>query len=344
MFIENMEAGVFVLYKEINIMLVNAKPFKTHQQQLRVLRDRGLEVKSEAMRSLEQLGYYSIINGYKWLFLQRNSSGKVIKPEHYVSGATFDEIQSLYNFDKALRSILYDALLEYESNLASAISYRFSEKHQEEHAYLAMDNYSRDPRAVSSVVGTISSLSYVIKQKSAKRQDNNAIKHYVNNHGHVPLWVLVNFLTFGDLNFFYQNSESDIKITIAEDFSLKYKRNYHKAIKVSVETIESINHMVNHFRNAVAHGEITYSKFLDKGPSFKQIKKELNISNFDVNSQKGVFELVLSLKLVLGKQTYKQLTNNILKLLKNYENKFSSVEFSAILHDMHFPINYKDLL
>lgn len=102
--------------------------------------------------------------------------------------------------------------------------------------------------------------------------------------------------------------------------------------------------MVNHFRNAVAHGEITYSKFLDKGPSFKQIKKELNISNFDVNSQKGVFELVLSLKLVLSKQTYKQLTNNILKLLKNYENKFSSVEFSAILHDMHFPINYKDLL
>ena len=79
---------------------LNSKPFKTHRQQVNILRQRGLTVKSTALRSLEQYGYYSVINGYKWLFLQRNSNGKVIKPELYIQGATFDEIQSLYNFDK----------------------------------------------------------------------------------------------------------------------------------------------------------------------------------------------------------------------------------------------------
>lgn len=324
--------------------MTNSKPFKTLNQQLMLLRGRGLEVPSSAKRSLEQFGYYSIINGYKWLFLQRNSNGKVIKPEKFVAGATFDEIQSLYNFDKRLRSILYDALLEYESNIASEISYRFSEKYPAEHSYLAMDNYSRDSHSVALVVGTISSLSRVIKNKSASRQSPNAIKHYVNNHGHVPLWVLVNFLTFGDLNFFYQNSEIDIKRSIAEDFSLKYNRSYKKHSKIDPEAIETVNHLVNHFRNAVAHGEITYSKFLSKGPNFKSVKRNLGLTNLELNSQKGVFELIIALKLVLNKKDYQILTKNILKLLSNYEDKFTSVEFSAILHDMHFPQNYRQFI
>lgn len=322
----------------------NKKPFTTWNQQLSLLRKRGLDTPSSAKRSLEQFGYYAIINGYKWLFLQRDSRGKIIKPEKFVTGSSFSEIQSLYNFDKSLRSILYDALLEYESNLAAEVSYRFSEKYPEEHSYLAMDNYSRDPNLVSSVVGTISSLSNVIKRKSAKRQGSNAIKHYVNNHGHVPLWVLVNFLTFGDLNFFYQNSKHNLKIIIAEDFSIKYKRAYGKKVKIEIASILAINHLVNHFRNAVAHGEITYSKTLYKGPDFKPIKRNLGLTSLNINSQSGVFELIIALKLVLNKKDYKKLTKRILNLLDEYKNNFKSVQFSAILQDMNFPTNYQNYL
>ncbi|WP_334342023.1 Abi family protein [Companilactobacillus sp. HBUAS56275] len=251
-------------------------------------------------------------------------------PEKYIPGTQFSEIQSLYDFDKSLRSILHNALLEYESNLGAEISYRFSEQHPEEHSYLAMDNYSRNSESVASVVGTISSLSNVIKQKSSKRQDNNAIKHYVNNHGHVPLWVLVNFLTFGDLNYFYHNSKNNLKIIIAKDFSKKYNRSYNTNISVDVDSIEAINHMVNHFRNAVAHGEITYSKSLDRGPSYKSIKRNLGLSNFDVTSQKEVFELILSLKLVLNKKDYLTLKKIylilLIPLLTNF-NRLNSLLF-----------------
>lgn len=324
--------------------MTNSKPFKTLNKQLILLRSRGLEVPSSAKRSLEQFGYYSIINGYKWLFLQRNSTGKVIKPEKFVSGATFEEIQSLYDFDKQLRSILYDALLEYEANIASEISYRFSEEHPEEHSYLAMDNFSRNSRSVASVVGTISSLSNVIKRMSAAKQSPNAIKHYVNNHGHVPLWVLVNFLTFGDLNFFYQNSKDNIQRTIAIDFTKKFNRSYHSQSKIDVEAIKAINHIVNHFRNAVAHGEITYSKTINRSPNFSSVKRNLDIPNLTLSSQTGVFELIIALKLVLNKKDYTKLIKNILKLLSDYNNKFTSVEFSAILHDMHFPENYTEFI
>ena len=50
-------------------MLDNKKPFKTWNQQLTILRKRGLEVPSNSKRSLEKIGYYTLINGYKNLLM-----------------------------------------------------------------------------------------------------------------------------------------------------------------------------------------------------------------------------------------------------------------------------------
>ena len=50
---------------------ITDKPFKKHNQQMRILRSRNLEVKSNDKRDLEQIGYYALINGYKWPFLRR---------------------------------------------------------------------------------------------------------------------------------------------------------------------------------------------------------------------------------------------------------------------------------
>ena len=65
-------------------MTENHKPFKTLRSQLKILRNRGLKVSTDGkpMRFLERIGYYTLINGYKTLFLTRDSTGKVIHPEN----------------------------------------------------------------------------------------------------------------------------------------------------------------------------------------------------------------------------------------------------------------------
>ncbi len=327
-------------------MTENHKPFKTLRSQLKILRNRGLKVSTDGkpMRFLERIGYYTLINGYKTLFLTRDSTGKVIHPEEFIKDASFNEILSLYNFDKELRSILYSALLEYETNLGSELAYRFSEEFPDENSYLAIDNFNGSD--ISSVVGTISSLSNTIKNKtSVNKNQENAIKHYVNNHGHVPLWVLVNFLTFGELNYFYKNCQDKVQMNIAKDFSNHLRREYNKKYDISIkpETINAINHLVNHFRNAVAHNEITYSKHLYKSPGLQSIKNILSLP-VSLNSQAGIFELVISLKVVLPRKEYSILTKRIIKLLEKYQKQFHSVNFKAILQDMNFPANYKKLL
>lgn len=323
--------------------MTNSKPFKTLNQQLKILRDRGLNVPSNAKRSLEQNGYYAIINGYKWSFLQRDSKGTVISPEQFVNGANFSEIQSLYDFDRELRSILFESLLKYENTLNATVSYRFSEAHPEEHSYLAIDNFTRDPQKVQSVVRTISSLSNVVKNKSGQ---DNAIKHYVNKHRHVPLWVLVNFLTFGDINFFHQIMTNDLRITVAKDFTHFQRRSYPGQFVAGIqpEAIDSVNQLVNHFRNAVAHGEITFSKKIFKTPNLRPFKAALGIPNIPLNSQAGVFELLIGLKVVLPKKDFKKLAHRINDLIREYQNDFKSITFNSVLNDMNFPQNYKDFL
>lgn len=327
-------------------MIENRKPFKTLRSQLKILRNRGLNVSTDGkpMRVLERIGYYTLINGYKTLFLTRDSNGKIIHPEKFIKDASFNEILSLYNFDKELRSILYSALLEYETNLGSELAYRFSEEFPDENSYLAIDNFNGYD--ISSVVGTISSLSNTIKNKtSVNKNQENAIKHYVNNHGHVPLWVLVNFLTFGELNYFYRNCQDKVQMNIAKDFSNHLRREYNKKYDISIkpETINAINHLVNHFRNAVAHNEITYSKHLYKSPGIQSIKNILSLPVL-LNSQAGIFELVISLKVVLPRKEYSIMAKRIIKLLEKYREQFHSVDFNAILQDMNFPTNYQELL
>lgn len=325
---------------------INSKPFKTLNQQLSILRDRGLDdAHAKAKRSLEQMGYYSLINGYKWMFLARDSNGNIIHPEVYKEDTSFDEIRSLYNFDFELRAILYRALLKYETMLGAEIAYRFSEQHQEEHAYLAMDNFSRNPQQVSSVVGTISSLSSTIKKYSSDRKGKNAIKHYVNKHGHVPLWVLVNFLTFGELNYFYSNCTQDIQLTIAKDFQHTKKASYNSSSQPAItpNAIMDINQMVNIFRNAVAHGEITYSKIIQRTPHMRDIKVAANIRNVPLESQAGIFELIIAMKAVLPRRNYQRLIKDIGILLKEFKDRFTPINYSALLQDMHFPSNYTDI-
>lgn len=324
--------------------LTNEKPFKTHNQQMKILRKRGLTVKSNDKRALEEHGYYSIVNGYKQLFLQKNSSGKPITPEQYIENASFKEIKSLYDFDKNLRRILYTPLMEYESNLKSEISYRFSKEHQELHSYLAIGNYSDDKGKIFSVAKTISYLSNHIQRNANKKSDENAISHYLKEQKHVPLWVLVNYLTFGQLNYFYSVCEDGIKLNIAKDFAAKYKRSYNTEIKISPQSIDSLNSLANNFRNFVAHNEITYSKKIFKSKKYRPIKNDLSLTDFELSSQCGVFELIVALKLVLSKKEYKDFVKQLFKLFDKYKPYFQSVSFDDILSDMNFPKNYREIL
>ena len=72
-----------------------AQKFMTYEQQLNKLQvDKGLSIPDAdfAQKTLEEISYYSLIGGYKGLFLHPAS-------KKYKYGVTFDEIVAFYHFD-----------------------------------------------------------------------------------------------------------------------------------------------------------------------------------------------------------------------------------------------------
>jgi abortive infection bacteriophage resistance protein len=94
---------------------IMAQDFLTYAQQIAKLRDdKGLIVTDadEARKILEEIGYYSLIAGYKNLFI--NPAAK-----KYTYGVTFNEIVAFYHFDEQLRSLFLKYILQVERHLKS---------------------------------------------------------------------------------------------------------------------------------------------------------------------------------------------------------------------------------
>lgn len=314
------------------------KPFSTHRQQLSILRNRGLTIKngSQAMRILERENYYNVVNGYKDLFLEKDHKGSPLKPEQYIKGTQFKEIYTLFLLDRELRNILLKYLLIFENSIKTKIAYHFSKKYKKPHAYLQMENYTNDPSQLQRVLGLIATISNQISKKSQTNRDT-PIKHYLDNHEGVPLWVMVNYLTLGNISNFYSSLDKQLQDEIAKDFSKQYKKQYKvkNHLQIPAQSIIEVLKIANLFRNVCAHEERLYNFKLDKNPKIKHISKVLQIP---IGYLKGnLFTMVSFLKLTLTKKEYKELISSLDKLFSKYNASFTTVQFSAILKEMGFP-------
>lgn len=314
------------------------KPFKTHRQQLTILRSRGLLINdgSKAMRILERENYYTLINGYKDFFLLRDEANTLVRPEQYKDNATFEEIYTLFNFDRELRNCLLEYLLKFEASLKSKLSYRFSEKYQDEHAYLIYKNYSRETGKLKDVLGVIATLSNTLKSKSK----NKTISHYLDKHEGVPLWVLVKYLTLGNINYLYGCLTEPLRNKIAKDFGDSYNREYSCQIQFTTQMLDDILKTANFFRNVCAHEERLYNYKLYNPSRSRAISRTLSIPTHDIDKG-NVYSVIVFLKLVLPKSEYKDFIKKLNKLINNYSNEFSSANFNEIMLAMGFSEDWK---
>lgn len=63
------------------------------------------------MDFLEQENYYNVINGYKDLFLEKGADDLPLIPERYLPNTHFNELQSLFLFDRDLRILFLKYIL-----------------------------------------------------------------------------------------------------------------------------------------------------------------------------------------------------------------------------------------
>ncbi|MCQ9628357.1 Abi family protein [Cetobacterium somerae] len=307
------------------------KEFKTYQEQIEILKSRGLKLKDEtaAKEYLKRENYYNIINGYKDLFLKSDAS-----PEMFQNNVYFEEIYSLYKFDRSFRNILMKKILIFENNFKSIIAYEFSNKYGYKN-YLNSDNFNQSNiENKKNVIKLIGDIHGDINRQLDK---DNSLNHYLNIHGYIPLWVLIKIFTLGRVNSFYSNMEDSDKNQIAKELAFYYR--------LDSENVAKFTKLIALFRNLCAHEERMYNfKSLNKNKApinlpITQIHTDLNITG----SRNGLFDVIICLKYLLNPNDFLILFDKLEDLISTLSEEIKSICIDKILFEMNFPQNWKEI-
>ena len=313
------------------------KPFKTYNQQLKILRNRNLTISdgSRAISVLKRDNYYNVINGYKDIFLEISGSN-----EKYYDNTTFEHINALSIFDKKIRHLFLYYILTFENLIKSKISYYHTETYNEIFNYLDVNNFTGKADDITKLISSIS--KEIEKHTNLKKP--NAFSHYIEDHGELPLWVLFQKSTFGTASYFFTSLQDDIKLKICEELNQEHSKRYKlkNFVVINPLFLENTIHFINSYRNICAHNERFYNcAFQKKG--FK-----VDYSPYSKAEFRGtVFDLLIILKLFLLKSEFDILKKDFKKLLHRLEceltnNKEALKKIKT--SSLRLPIDWEDIL
>lgn len=158
------------------------KPYLPYGKQIqKLINDKGLIIKDVnfAERMLTDIGYFSLIGGYKNLFINPMT-------RKYVGGTTFEDVLALYHFDEELRALTFKYLIKVEQKIRQLISDSFCASFGENQSqYLSSVNYNQNPKLSHDVTKLISILDY----HANKNTEKPYLVHQRKVYGNVPLWV-----------------------------------------------------------------------------------------------------------------------------------------------------------
>ncbi|MGN1343013.1 MAG: Abi family protein [Traorella sp.] len=157
-----------------------------------------------------------------------------------------EEIYALYEFDRKLRIITIEYILEVEKKAKSLIAYSFSKVHGHKN-YLKLENF--DTIGSNKYNQACDLLSNLYKKISSNIDKDISISHYVNGKNYVPLWVLVNSISMGDISKFYSNMLQKERDDVARRMKWGLRENQ----------LASCLFFLSTFRNRCAHDERLYS-------------------------------------------------------------------------------------
>ena len=312
----------------VDKVMPTRKPFLSYGQQLdKLTKEKGLSIpdKPYAEEMLKQIGYFTLIGGYKEPF--RNPTTK-----KYKDGTTFDEIVALYQFDTHLREVFLRYIMIFELKMRSLLSYYFTEKYGEDQShYLTHSSYSKDPIKAADINKLIS----VLKNLALNQTDYHYITYQQKNYKNVPLWVLVKALTFGNLSFMYKCFPQSLQAKISKNFTHVREDDLGRYMKV-----------LTRYRNVCAHNDrlFSYRNKDEISDTVLHIKLEIPKKGNQYSKGKGdLFSVVIALRYLLQKEDFIDFKRELCKSIDRFIHQTTHVTMTELLYTMGFPDNWKKI-
>lgn len=185
------------------------KPTFTIDEHINQLKQRGMTIISEevARHYLAHVSYYRLA-GY-WWSMQEDKVQHSFKPN-----SRFEDVISLYNFDRELRILIFDAIEKIEISLRSKLIYHLS--HEFDPWWFQKPEIFENTGAL---IDTLASLRVEIdRSKDTFIKEHK--KKYKVDFRMPPAWKSLELTSFGSLSKLYGNLKQTIKSKdiIAQEF------------------------------------------------------------------------------------------------------------------------------
>lgn len=303
------------------------KQFKNLDEQIDIFRNKGMIITNESYaKNVLLRENYFFLNGYRHLFLISEENRK------FKQGTTFEELYSLFLFDRSFRNVLFKYLLVIENNLKSIISYQLSKKYgYRENDYLKEKNFTRVPDRQAQVNDLVKKMKRQIRVNGSQ---HSATSHYVNNYGYIPLWILVKVLSFGIVSEMYSILKEEDQKAIADVYHINYN--------------VLINYLpiLANYRNLCAHEDILYENKTQKTINDTIYHELLKIPKNEtgyIYGKNDLFALIIIMKQLLQEEDFKNMTLELDNIIETLNYNIRTIKISDVMKKMGFPINWKSL-
>lgn len=301
-----------------------AKVFKTIDEQISILESKGLEIPEKEFAKIVLLKEnYFFLSGYRHIFMKQNKDSK------FIAGTTFNELYTMFLFDRKIRNIFFKNILVVENNIKSLLSYQLSKKYGfKERDYLNPDNFTKDPMRERQVADIIEKMK---RQIRVNGQKHSATIHYLSNYGYIPLWILVKVLSFGITSELYTILKSDDQDEIASFY------------KLDSSTLSIYLTMLANYRNLCAHEDILFDHRTQKSipdSKYHYLLKLPQIEEEYVYGKNDLFAIVLIFKHMLSRREFNSFVDEINNELSDLINNIKVLSPDVLLNKIGFPDNW----
>jgi abortive infection bacteriophage resistance protein len=223
---------------------------KTYEEQLALLKERGLSVTSdeEAIRWLRRVSYYRL-SAYFIPFQYERPS------EKFLPGATWDRVIDLYIFDCRLRHLFRSAMERMEVAFRTTITYELAHEfgtfgHACPTTYSHRFHQPRKPDKPGCPTRFEEWIASIRKEE--ERANEIFVKAYRAKYEEpeLPIWMATELMSFGTLSIMFSGLNNTSKQRIADYY------------KIASYPLESWMHALAAIRNITAHNSRLWNRTL----------------------------------------------------------------------------------
>lgn len=312
-------------------MEVFNKPPLTYEQQVNLLLSRGLIItdKKRTEKHLANISYYRL-SAYM-LPYKKKESGIIL--DTFKEGTTWNDIYSLYIFDRKLRLLVFDAIERIEIAIRTQIIHQLSHKygsHWQDNPHIfdpPKEVTLKDGRRIT--IDVYNEIQSHIKEQLRNNRAEVFIQHYHNKYSdpvNPPSWMSVEIMYFNHLSKICTGLKKRADINgIASYFAIPPK------------TFCSWLHTINYVRNICAHHARLWNRDMNIVPEKLLFSKQLLwISNPNSAKRSKIYYVFCMINYLLQiANPTSQFKNKLKELLTEYNNVIS-------LDAMGFPKDWKD--